>query len=84
MMFPVPIIGTVISPKHDRGSAIHHGRRGYHHRRACHDHGCWVDDGWRWGSDHDRRRGDDYRKPDTNGYPSPGMCPERQGEGRYA
>ena len=70
MMFPVPIRGAVISPNQDRGSAIHHGRRG-------HDHGCRVDDGWRWGNDHDRRRCDHDRNPDTNGYPHPSMGRER-------
>jgi len=77
MMSPMPIVGAVISPNQNRGSAIHHGRRGYHYGR-------WVDDGWRWGSNHNRRRGDDHRQPDTYGYPSPGMCSERQGKGCYA
>ena len=81
MMSPVPIIGAVISPNQDRGSAIHHRRRGYHHGRACHDRGRWVDDNWRWGRDHDWRRCDDHRNPDTNGYPHPCMCRERQGKG---
>jgi len=77
MMSPVPIIGAVISPNHDWCSSIHHRRRG-------HDHGRWVDDGWRWGSDYDWRRGDDHRQPDTNGYPNPCMYRERQGKGCYS
>jgi hypothetical protein len=77
MVFPVPIIGAVISPDYNRCSSIHHRRLGY-------DDGRWVDDDWWWGSDHDWSRGDDHRKPDTYGYPSPGMCRERQGKGYYA
>jgi hypothetical protein len=68
MMSPVPIIRAIISPNEDRRSAIDHRRGG-------------IDDGRRWGSDHNGRRGDDHRNPDTYGYPSSGMCRERQGKG---
>jgi len=73
MVSPVPIIRSVISPDHNRSSSIHYRRRGYDHRR-------WIHDGWRWGSDHDWRRCYDHRQPDTNGYPNPCLCRERQGK----
>jgi len=77
-MSPVPIIRAVISPHEDRRSAIDHWRGGHDHRRSG------IDDGRRWGSDHNGRRGADHRTPDTDGYPSPGLCRERQGKGGYA
>jgi len=77
------MIVAVVSPDQDRRRPIHHRGRDYHYGRPGHDHGCGVHDGRRWGSNHDWRRCDDHRQPDTNGYPNPCMDRERQDKGCY-
>jgi hypothetical protein len=74
VMSPGPISGAVVSPDHNRRGSIHHWRRGHDHGRGG------IHDGWWWGSDHDRRRRDDHRQPDANGYPHSRMGRERQGQ----
>jgi len=79
MMSPVPMRVAIIPPDQDRRSAIHHGRRGDHDGRTCHDHGCRINDRWRRGHD-DHWSGVD-RSPKTNGDPHLGLCRERKDKG---
>jgi hypothetical protein len=70
---PVPI-GAL---HQNRPRPVYHGRRSYHHGRAWHDYGRRVHDDRRWRDDH--RRGV-HRDPNTDRYPNPCMCRERQGK----